>query len=108
MKSSHSCECRSNTLPTTTPSDSSRRATATPSSTEMMLARRMTPARTAASWTGSTDYLHVASLTFGRGHQRRSAVWASLIAMQAAYGIATGRIGTLSKPFGVTGCHFPL
>jgi hypothetical protein len=46
------------TLPITTPSPSSKSATASPSSTERMLATTTAAASTAASWTGSMSDLH--------------------------------------------------
>ena len=57
-----------------------------PSSTESMLARTTTAARTAASWTGSKRNLHEASVTGRRGHQRRWRGYrASLIARTRSY-----------------------
>src|SRR6266498_5664511 len=75
MKSSQSAVWRWNTLPTTTPSVSSIRATVMPSSTESIDATSTTAARTAASWTGlmTTSYF-ASSQTFGRGHQPRRAI----------------------------------
>src|SRR5438270_13793082 len=59
-------------LPTTTPANSSISATDSPISIEIVDARRIVPARTAATAMSLTSTS--AKLVTGRGHQRRSAV----------------------------------